>query len=388
MLRNRILMVGPLPPTVGGITTCMLNILTSDLNKEYEFVPFTTSRPTENLVKDVYDYTLMFHMELKCLIRAALTTLHHIIVFPVVLAKRNPKIVHIHTPDYWPFWESSIYIFFSKMSHRKIVLHIHATSFDKFYKNGNSLGKYFIRKTLNIADKIIVLSSRSKSFFAELVPEYKLAVIPNTVKGTILYNGLQRHVKSDVVKVLFIGGTEAKRKGIYDILKAIPIVAEKYGSNILFIFVGKCNVEELKTICKEKNISNYVEILGYLETKEKIKVFSLSDIYILPSYSEELPIAILEAMAAGLPIISTPVGSIPEVIEEGVNGYLIKPGDYYGLTEKILLLAKDRQLRQIMGRNNAEKIRAEYDDKIVMRKLEKVYNVFLNGARYKAVAKH
>jgi glycosyltransferase involved in cell wall biosynthesis len=378
MLRNKILMVGPLPPTVGGITTCMLNILTSDLNKKYEFIPFTTSRPTERLVKDFYDYTLIFHMGLKCLIRAALTTLHHIIVFPISLAKRNPKIVHIHTTDYWPFWESSIYIFLSKMFHKKTVLHIHATSFDKFYKNGNSLLKYLTRKTLNIADKIIVLSSRSKSFFAKLVPEYKLAVIPNAVKGAIFDNELKSHIKSNVVKVLFIGGTEAKRKGVYDVLKAIPVVAEKYGPNILFAFVGECDVEKLRTICKEKNVSNYVEILGYLETEEKRKVISLSDIYILPSYSEGLPIAMLEAMAAGLPIISTPVGSIPEVIEEGVNGYLIKPGDYYGLAEKISVLAKDRQLRQIMGKNNAEKIRREYDDKIVMQKLTKVYNVFLH----------
>lgn len=376
MLRNKILMVGPLPPTVGGITTCMLNILTSDLSKEYEFIPFTTSRPTERLVKDFYDYTLIFHMGLKCLIRAALTTLHHIIVFPISLAKRNPKIVHIHTTDYLPFWESSIYIFLSKMFHRKIVLHIHATSFDKFYENGNSLLKYLTRETLNIADKIIVLSSRSKSFFAKLVPEYKLAVIPNAVKGAIFCNELKRHIKSNVVKVLFIGGTEAKRKGVYDVLRAIPVVAEKHRSNILFAFVGECDVEKLRTICKEENVSNYVEILGYLETEEKRKIISLSDIYILPSYSEGLPIAMLEAMAAGLPIISTPVGSIPEVIEEGVNGYLIKPGDYHELAEKILVLAEDKQLRQMMGKKNVEKIRREYDEKIVMQKLAKIYDIF------------
>jgi glycosyltransferase involved in cell wall biosynthesis len=271
------------------------------------------------------------------------------------------------------------------MFHTKIILHIHATSFDKFYQNGNSLIKHLIKRTLNIADKIIVLSHRSKSFFAKLVPEYKLTVIPNAVKVTILHNKMQRLTKSNVVKVLFIGGTEAKRKGMYDVLRAIPIVTEKYGPNILFVFVGKCDVEKIQTICKEKNISCYVKILGYLETKEKIKVISTSDIYVLPSYSEGLPIAVLEAMAAGLPIISTPVGSIPEVIEEGVNGYLIKPGDYFGLAEKILILAKDRRLRQIMGNNNVEKIKAQYDEKIVMHKIEKVYNTLLRQLNYRTV---
>jgi glycosyltransferase involved in cell wall biosynthesis len=135
MLENKILMVGPLPPTVGGITTCMLNIMTSDLKQEFEFIPFTTSRPTENLAKEVYDYTLILHIGLKYLIKAALTTLDHLIIFPLSLVERNPKIVHIHTTDYLPFWESSIYIFFSKMFHKKTILHIHATSLDQFYNS-------------------------------------------------------------------------------------------------------------------------------------------------------------------------------------------------------------------------------------------------------------
>jgi glycosyltransferase involved in cell wall biosynthesis len=221
------------------------------------------------------------------------------------------------------------------------------------------------------------LSSRSKSIFEKFVSRNKLEVIPNAVK-TKLFKIEPQKRDSNVVRILFIGGTEAKRKGIYDILKAIPLVIAREESNILFVFVGKCDEEKLKTICKKNNASAFVEILGYLSNEEKRKVISLSDIYVLPSYSEELPIAIIEAMAAGLPIISTPVGSIPDLIEEGVNGYLVAPGDYYGLAEKMLVLAKDKQLRQKMGKENVEKIRREYEDKVVMQELENVYNVLLN----------
>ena len=77
-----------------------------------------------------------------------------------------------------------------------------------------------------------------------------------------------------------------------------------------------------------------------------------SDIFILPSYAEGLPIAILEAMAAKLPVISTSVGSIPEVIKEKINGYLIKPGDYKALANRIILLAKNKSLRMKIGNNN------------------------------------
>jgi glycosyltransferase involved in cell wall biosynthesis len=66
------------------------------------------------------------------------------------------------------------------------------------------------------------------------------------------------------------------------------------------------------------------------------------------------------------------------MIKEGVNGYLVEPGDYCGLAEKMLVLAKDKQLRQKMGKENVEKIRREYEDKVVMQELENVYNVLLN----------
>jgi glycosyltransferase involved in cell wall biosynthesis len=374
MLRKKILIVGPLPPTVGGITTCILNILTSSLNEKYEFTSFTTSRPTVGLIKDVYNHSLILHIGLGYLVRSVLVTLHHLIKFPITLVIRNPKLVHIHTPDYWPFWESSIYVFVSRIFRRKTIVHIHATTFDKFYQNSNALLKYLIRKTLNISDKIIVLSSRWKNLFVKLVPERKLVVVPNAVKAAMFNNQWRRRsIKSNVVKVLFVGGTEAKRKGVYDVLKAIPIVTERYGPNILFILIGRCDINKIRTICEKRGINNCLKILGYLETSDKIKVFSSSDIYILPSYSEGLPIAMLEAMAAGLPIISTPVGSIPEVIEEGVNGYLIKPGDFYELADRILVLARDKKLRQRMGENNAEKIRKENDLKIIMEKVGEIY---------------
>lgn len=72
-------------------------------------------------------------------------------------------------------------------------------------------------------------------------------------------------------------------------------------------------------------------------------------LYILPSYAEGLPCALLEAMAAGLPVVSTSVGSIPEVVEDSINGFLITPGDFTSLAEKIVVLANDRALRQTMA---------------------------------------
>jgi glycosyltransferase involved in cell wall biosynthesis len=100
----------------------------------------------------------------------------------------------------------------------------------------------------------------------------------------------------------------------------------------------------------------------------------------LPSYSEGLPITILEAMATGLPIIASSVGSIPEVIQDGKNGFLIEAGDYKALAEKIKLLIRNKDLRQQMAINNVKKIAANYDKNVVLLQLRNEYDKLLEKA--------
>lgn len=366
-------MVGPFPPTVGGITTCIMGILASDLKNKFNFVPLNTSRPTVGLVKEVYDYTIVSHLGVLHLVKAALATFCHLTRFPIVMIVNNPRLVHIHTTDYLPFWESSIYVFLAKIFSNRVIVHIHSTSFIRFYESSNLILKFLIRETLNMADRTIILSPRWKSFFLRLVPENKLVVLPNSAKVRILsIQPEERTTAQRVVKVLFVGGEEAKRKGLYVLLKAIPIVLSR-SKNVLFLFVGRSNTRKLRNLCNKQQINGFVEVLGYVEDDRMTELLMSSDIYILPSFAEGLPIAMLEAMAAGLPIISTLVGSIPDVIEENVNGFLVEPGNYDALAAKIVQLMHDEGLRQRMGRNNIEKIRRQYSTQKTMERLEKVY---------------
>ena len=375
MFKKKVLLVGPFPPTVGGITTCILNISKSNLSKQFEFIPFTTSRPTIGLIKDIYDYSLLFNIGFINMFRSALITLYHLIKFPIILITTKSEIIHINTTDYWVFLESSIYVLISKIFLRKTILHIHATTFHKFYNNSNYIIKKFIIKTLKMTDKIIILSLRQKKLYMKFVIEDKLSVIHNVTNYKIFQNQSKRKLsETNIIKVLFIGGEEAKRKGIYDIIKAIPIVVNKYGENILFIFLGRCNTNKLRDICKINNIQKYVDFKGYVKESVKIKIMNSSDIFVLPSYAEGLPISILEAMAAGLPIISTPVGSIPDVIKEEVHGYLIDPGDYYTLANRIILLAEDSRLRSNMRKINKNTILIKYDINLLVNKISELYN--------------
>jgi glycosyltransferase involved in cell wall biosynthesis len=314
-------------------------------------------------------------MDTRQLVDAAKATLHHILSYPIVLLTKKPRVVHIHTTEYLNFWESTIYVVVSRLFSKKIIVHIHAPHFEDFYDKSGSVAKTLVRSLLGMADRIIVLSSKTELFFQRIVYHRRISVISNAteIPSTSARELVSNRNIPNHVSVLFVGGEEAKRKGFYDILKAIPAVTGKCNSNILFIFAGKFDMEKQKAIHEAETLYHCVKYLGFLEKDEMLKVRLTSDIYILPSYAEGLPIAMLEAMASELPVISTGVGSIPELIENGVNGFLIKPGDFAALAEKIVNLANEKTLRRKMGKRNVEKIRRFYSLEHFLEELNKIY---------------
>ena len=110
----------------------------------------------------------------------------------------------------------------------------------------------------------------------------------------------------------------------------------------------------------------------------KYKYYKQADIYVLPSYAEGLPMSILEAASYGLPIVATRVGGIPEIIDDGVNGFLIDPGDKGALTDRLLRLIENPELRSQMGRAAYQKVKEKFDVDTVVKQLDSLYQEFLN----------
>ncbi|MCZ2096654.1 MAG: glycosyltransferase family 4 protein, partial [Anaerolineae bacterium] len=101
--------------------------------------------------------------------------------------------------------------------------------------------------------------------------------------------------------------------------------------------------------------------------------------FILPSYRENFPSSVLEAMAAGLPVVVTPVGALTELLQDGVNGYFVAPGDDRALARRIVELARDPVLREAMGRANRARVRGAFTPAIVFGQIGDLYAQVLNG---------
>ena len=206
-----------------------------------------------------------------------------------------------------------------------------------------------IKKNILSADCYIVLSSHFKKKLIEWgvkVPIHieTTAIDEKLLKNFKIENKIKNIKNSTSTKILFLARIE-KKKGIYETIEAIKILLER-GNNIEFTIAGDGN--ELKKIRKyikeDKVLNNKVDILGYVRGIKKTKVFSLNHIYCLPTYSEGMPTSILEAMAFGMPVVTTPVGGLIDFFIDSEMGCFIKKNEPYTIADQIeeIMFNKDK----------------------------------------------
>ncbi|GGG28298.1 glycosyltransferase family 4 protein [Pontibacter amylolyticus] len=337
----KILVVGPsIERTKGGMSTVINNILhfkSEDHNVELQ-----------HLVTHVEGRTIE---KLRVVAKALLS---------MIQAKFD--IMHIHVASDISIFRKSLFVYLCLVLNKPIIMHIHGGDFDTYYQRASPIVKYYIGKTLLRCHKIIVLSQYYKSFLDAHIKGCNIEV---------LYNGVcMRKLKDcqtapfNLNGFLFLGKL-CKLKGVYDLLEAIDILVNKYNQGHLrFLIAGQGDTEQVRSIIDQKKLSTNVQLLGWINDKEKLEWLRQVDSVVLPSYVEALPMSIIEAMGAGKVIISTRVGGIPELVKQD-NGFLINPGDIDSLCNHILYVISHPEQVVTISNNNINKTDELYNlDKI------------------------
>lgn len=285
------------------------------------------------------------------------------IKFIVYCLKKDIYIIHIHGASYNSFWRKKLFIDTAHFFHKKIVYHIHGGEFDKFsFKHRNS-----ISKTLNKANTIICLSAHWETFFKQEFHLNNVSIIPNiTPSPTYTSN------KSETPTAIFLGALNEK-KGIYDLLKMISVHQDELRKVSFKLHIGgNGQIDKVKQSITDYGITDIVTFEGWVDSDKKTALLSSANIYILPSYAEGLPISILEAMSYKMAILSTPVGGIPEVVKENINGHLTQPGDIEALFIAVMDIATNKTKREEMGLKSYELVQP-YLPKNVEMQLSSLY---------------
>jgi len=179
-------------------------------------------------------------------------------------------------------------------------------------------------------------------------------------------------IEEDKTNVLFLSRLVG-RKGIFTFLSVIDKIVKSY--DVEFIFAGSGGKGIVELINSHKN----TRYLGYVPENIKPYIYNLADIFVLPSFYENFPISVLEAMASETAVVATNVGGIPEMITSGYNGILVPPKDVDSLANALIMLIENDYLRKKMGRNARKTVLRKFTWKKTAELTKEYYEEILEG---------
>jgi glycosyltransferase involved in cell wall biosynthesis len=220
------------------------------------------------------------------------------------------------------------------------------------------------------ADMVITASGDTKGRICDAydIAASRIRVMYAGVDESFFASGTPQK-PSDRFSLLFCGylGGPRQVKGLDVLLEAMPTILATHDVSLQIIGTGE-RAEQYKAMCRELAIEERVSFLGFIEHSRLPPHFSSADLFVLPSRSESFGLVLAEAMASGLPVVSTRVGGIPEVVEEGATGLLVPPNDPPALAEAIIELLDDPERMRAMGVRGRERVRQHFTwDKVAER---------------------
>lgn len=304
----------------------------------------------------------------------ARTALSALVVFAGLLIRGRVAFVHVHAASDASFWRKAGFVLLAFAAHTPAVFHLHGGGFLEFYhRRFGAIRRWLIRFVLDHADTVVVVSEQWRKKLHGLTKNRNLVVIVNPVDA-IPVVGVDPNRPASAI-VLFLGRIE-KDKGVYDLVDAMAEVRRQLPTAILRLG-GVGDIDGVKRRSGANGTADWIEFLGWVSDSAKLDALRSAQVYVLPSYVEGLPMGVLEAMAAGLPVVASHVGGIPDLVEDGVHGFLVRAGDIAGLAQTLLRLLQDPALRRRMGEAARQRVAECYVTERVVPQVESIYRRLL-----------
>ncbi|MEM9050758.1 MAG: glycosyltransferase family 4 protein [Bacteroidota bacterium] len=342
MEKPRILILGKLPPPLMGPAIATQIILDSDLNQDFELHHFDT-----RINSDVADMGRFKWSKIK-IIRALYSS------FEKTLAAKKPELVLVPIGQTTAgFMKDVPFIKSASKAGAKVIVQLRGSEFRTWFDGLDGIRKSMVRSALSRVEGVIVLGENLKYLFEGLVPGEKIFVVSNGAD----YSFPER--KNETLRLLYLANY-LPGKGIKELLQALIILRDRTEVDFKFQAYGSWDSEEYKEECY-KLIEGKPDLVlnGSISGAEKWQALADADVFIFaPKAPEGHPWSLVEASAAGLPIISTDRGAIRQNVLDGLNGFLLENPDPEKLADRIEMMISDGSLRLKMreaSRNLYEK---------------------------------
>lgn len=363
-MKKRILFILHYPPPIHGSSSIGQYIKESEIiNSNYScrYINLGTSRNISNIGKfQIYKILLYFNIIYK--------TIKSFLYF-------KPELLYLAiTIRGVGFYKDSIIALIAKIFKVKIVFHLHNKGIN--YDKRSVLIKLYYRYIFRNSN-VILLSKELYKDVEGIVSEQNVYYCSNGIPKNINNLTIENN-KDSCIKILFLSNL-IESKGIFVLLKACSLL-KKSEHNFKCLIVGgegDVSVDSLEKKIKEYLLQDNVFYLGKKIGQEKNKIYSESDIFVLPTMNDCFPLVLLEAMQFGKPIISTKIGAIPSIVDNNLTGYIIEPNNHTELYNKLSFLFLNTDICKIFGINAIKKYEKHYTLNIFEKNLNQIIDDIL-----------
>ena len=345
MNRPVVLLLGPHRAAVSGVSTHLNLLLGSALGEEFELVHFQVGSEGRD--------------------EGPIARLLRLLVSPFALFAtilfRQVSVVHLNTSlNTRAYWRDVAYLLVAKLLRARVLYQVHGGKLPQDFFAGRPWLTRFLRWTLMLPDVVVLLAKVELDAYRLFIPEQDIAVLPNGIDCRPFSRVPTVQPRRDAPLRLVYIGRLAREKGLYEMLQGLRLACDLGVDARLVVAGGGEEEKRLQRYAQALGLSQRVIFAGPVFGDDKVKLMTGADLMLLPSYSEGLPYALLEAMAAGIPVIATPVGAIPDVVIHRTHGYLVPPRDGRAIAEALVLMASDREQLSWMSRACRRRIQAAY----------------------------
>ncbi|MRH88261.1 glycosyltransferase [Nocardia sp. SYP-A9097] len=287
------------------------------------------------------------------------------------LVVHRPAIVHLHLSSYGSFPRKYLFELIARAARTPVVLHVHGSDFSKFYDEAPGPLRAAIRDALRGAAVVVALGEPWAVALRDIAPQARIIVVSNAIRP-----GAQVGQNSGApVQVLFLGEI-GERKGTFTLLEAWQRMVKTAEVEARLIVAGDGAVDRAREMVADLGIDASVEVTGWIGPERIPELIAASQVLVLPSHREGQPMAILEAMAHGLCVVTCPVGGIPDLLDDSC-GLLVPPGEVQPLAEALGRVVHDDRLRGRLGAAALQRVRDEFDIAVVCQRFGGIYREIL-----------
>ncbi|TAH37962.1 MAG: glycosyltransferase [Bacteroidetes bacterium] len=368
MIKPKVLILGKLPPPYMGPAIATEIILNSSLKNKFDLLHLDTKANKSlntlgkwSLSKVFRNIGIYFRM-----LR--------------ILSAKKPSLVLIPiSQSSTGYLKDFFFIALARLCGRKVLVQLRGSNFRNWLNSTSSLMRNFVYWSLRRSQGVIVLGHNLKPLFQGIFDDKSIYVVPNGGNYDLAFSVKQ----NDIPRILYLGNLQAS-KGIEDVLLATEILWEKHNGMFRVDVVGNWRSEETRLRCMNIVDKNKLPISFHppASGKDKLNFLAAADVFVFtPRLPEGHPWVIVEAMAAGLPIVSTDRGAIVESVHDSVNGFIVNAEDPASIADRLEKLLLNKELRENMGRASRKMYEENFTEDRMVQRLAETFEAVIAGRK-------